>query len=180
MQVHYEILLHHQKISADTAYETTIALVPNFIEIYTEIQTASEEKKSILREQLQKSLKVKYEMLKRKGVLQYHFLLPNNISFLRMHKPTKFGKDGVHLGAMEVSFSSNDFQKYLRKFSLYTFNDMSIVNIISFYPVHNITNTKTLAWIVSYEKSDFIYNTLRGNIIVRIISFIIFLKFGFI
>ena len=295
LQMHYEILLHHQKIAADTAYSTTLALIPNFIEIYTKIQTATEKEKIILREKLYKSLKVKYKMLKRKGVLQYHFLLPNNISFLRMHKPSKFGddltdiredfkytnetkkpirgfvqgrvahgfrntypiisKNGVHLGAMEISYSSDNFQNYLtniskihthflvdkdifdvktwnrddlvlkyvqsnesekfmlaingaqskkkciiennniikkikqeievnmkkgKKFALYTFNDMSVVNIVSFYPIKNLSNTKTLAWIVSYEKSDFIYNTLKGNIIVRIISFIIFLIFGYL
>ena len=295
LQVHYEILLHHQKIAADTAYATTLALIPNFIEIYTKIQTASEKEKIILREKLYKSLKVKYEMLKRKGVLQYHFLLPNNISFLRMHKPSKFGDDltdiredfnytnktkkpisgfvqgrvahgfrnvypifggnGLYLGAMEISFSSDNFQKYLtniskihthfivdkdifdvktwdrddlvlkyvpcnesedflltvnstqsqkrclvennnliekikpdikinmkkgNKFALYTVSNINEVDIISFYPIKNITNTKTLAWIVSYEKSDFIYNTIKGNLIVRIISFIIFLIFGYL
>jgi len=36
-----------------------------------------------------------------KGVLQFQFILPNNISFLRMHKPTKFGDD---LGDIRYSF----------------------------------------------------------------------------
>jgi len=118
---------------------------------------ATTEEKAILRKELQKILASKYALLKMKGVLQYHFILPNNESFLRMHKVDKFGDDltnvradfkyinkmkvpihgftqgrtthgfrntypiindkGEHLGAMEISFSSDSFQEYLTNIS---------------------------------------------------------------
>ena len=46
-----------------------------------------------LRTQLYKKLNRRYKRLKNMGVLQLHFHLPNNVSFLRMHKPEKFGDD---------------------------------------------------------------------------------------
>ena len=152
LQTHYEILLYHQNITAETVYSATLEM-PRFIEIYSQIHSSTKEKQSILRKELQKLLTNIYKRIQRKGVLQYHFILPNNVSFLRMHKVDKFGDDlssvrrdfkfvnetksrmrgyiqgrtahgfrnvfpifdhdGKHLGAMEVSFSSDEFIKYL-------------------------------------------------------------------
>jgi len=46
------------------------------------------------------------------------------------------------------------------------------VNVYSFLPIKNIEN-KAVAWLVSYEESNFIEMTLRGGLIIRIISFLI-------
>ncbi len=123
----------------------------------SQAKNATKENKALLRDELQKLLASKYERGKEKGVLQYHFLLPNNESFLRMHKPGKFGddltnvrddfeyvnrtkkpirgftqgrtahgfrntfpifdKNNEHIGAMEISFSSDSFQWYLNNIS---------------------------------------------------------------
>ena len=290
LKTHYEILLHHQKTTADAAYISTTTMIPNFIEIFQKAQTTSLSQKSILRTQLYNLLKNKYKVLKTKGVLQYHFVLPNNESFLRMHKPSKFGDDltqiredfkytnetknsinsfvqgrtahgfrntypifdkkGNHLGAMEISFSSDSFQenisniskvhthfivdkniinakswkkdglilKYIQsgeheefmltidsihdnqnciienkiklsdvrdkidngikngdKFAIYTTHEYEQVYVISFFPIKNFNNTETLAWLVSYEKNDFIYSTLTGSNKRRILLFFVFL-----
>ncbi|MEA3498264.1 MAG: hypothetical protein U9R16_04310, partial [Campylobacterota bacterium] len=93
---------------------------------------------------------IKYKRLKMKGVLQYHFVFPNNESFFRFHKPNKYGddltnyrsdfkytnktkkgvrgfaqgrtahafrnvyplfnKENIYIGAMEISFSSENLQ----------------------------------------------------------------------
>ncbi len=98
-----------------------------------------------------------YKRLQQKGVLQFQFVFPNNKTFLRMHKPKKFGddltdirysyqfvnktkkpisgfengksyhgfryvypffdKDKNHLGAVEISFSSNKIQNNLTNLS---------------------------------------------------------------
>ncbi|MCK5110614.1 MAG: GHKL domain-containing protein [Arcobacteraceae bacterium] len=288
LQIHFNILLHHQKVIADITYTSTITLIPEFIELFSKIKTASRKEKVNLRIELYNLLKDKYEILNKKGVFQYQFLLPNNESFLRMHKPGKFGDDltdvredfkytndthkpirafvkgriapgfrnvyplfdkaGNYMGAMEVSFSNESIQKYLNyisgihthfivhkdvfnvktwkrddlvlkylqssenkdfmlamnnlhtkekciienkiklrdikddidkgikkgdKFALYTLHKHEDihVDIISFFPIKNITNTKIIAWLVSYEKSDFIYTTLKAGWIIRVVAF---------
>jgi len=113
--------------------------------------------KAVLRGELHTLIQKKYQILTEEGILQYHFLLPNNESFYRAHKPNKFGddltniredfkvvnstkkplrtfiqgrtahgfrnvfplfdKNDKHIGAMEVSFSSDSFQWYLNHVS---------------------------------------------------------------
>jgi len=152
----YEILLHGQEITARTLYESTLE-TKNFIKIISLANTATGKEKEKLRQELAIILKNKYKRAEKKGVLQYQFALANNESFLRMHKPSKFGdnlseirydfkevqrtkravrgftqgrvahgfrnafplfdNDGIYIGAMEVSFSSDSFQEYLNNVS---------------------------------------------------------------
>ena len=156
LQTHYEILLHTQKISSKNLYDRTIH-TKNFIEIMSKANSANKEERAVLRKELQNLLSYTYDLAKREGVLQYHFIFPDNRVFLRMHKPDKFGDDltGVredfayvnrtkkpirgftqgrtahafrntfpifdkknrHIGAMEISFSSDGFQDYLNNIS---------------------------------------------------------------
>ncbi len=92
LETHYEILLHHQDVTADAAYKSTTN-IKEVIEILSKVKDADKKKRDILRERLSKLLSKKYKILKTKGVLQYHFVLPDNRVFLRMHKPSKFGDD---------------------------------------------------------------------------------------
>jgi diguanylate cyclase (GGDEF)-like protein len=290
LETHYEILLYHQDAIAKAAYEE-ITQSEHFIEIYSQIASATQLQKELLRKQLQTLLEKPYARLKKHGVLQLHFVLPDSESFLRMHKLDKygdnlasirgdfkyvnetkqsvrgftqgrtahgfrnvfpiFGKDKIHLGAMEISFSSDAFLKNLttiskihahfivdkdifqakawarddiilsykksiehesymttrmtfheeyhqiaksleksretinfgikngRKFSTYEEN-FNVIEAISFLPVKNINNEKTLAWLVSYVKSDLIYTTLKHTLMVRIAFFVLFLIVGFL
>ena len=157
LETHYKVLLYHQNIGADVAYLATLNK-KGFIDIFEQLNNdISKIKKDTLRKELYNLLKQKYKFLKQKGILQYQFVLPNNESFLRMHKPSKYGDDlgdirvdyyrvnktkkevsgfvqgrishgfrhtypilnkaGVHLGAMEVSFSSDIVQEYLTNVS---------------------------------------------------------------
>ena len=293
LQIHYEILLYNQKTIAKTVYKSTIN-TNGFIDIISKANQSTDEEKIKLREKLYHLLKDKYSILKENGVLQYQFLLPNNISFLRMHKPSKFGddlsdvradfkytnkmkkatrgfsqgrvshgfrnifpifdKNNKYLGAMEVSFSSESFQKHLTKiskihthflvnksiftakswerddsilkyiqssehkdyllnitinhtheiciienkqklsssredinknikkgdkFALYTVHSGNHVDVISFYPIKDFNNKKTVAWLVSYEESDFIYATIKAGWIIKITSFFLFFLLGY-
>ncbi len=90
LQIHYDIQQYYQRLTADTTYMSTI-LMPKVIEILSKIKDATKEQKDVLRVELQNFLIPKYEIIKQKGIYQYHFVLPNNESFLRMHKPEKFG-----------------------------------------------------------------------------------------
>ena len=288
LRTHYEVLQYSQGLIAKTVYLSTIKS-KNVVEIIKEANVADEKEKKLLRNQLQILLDEKYEILKMKGVLQYHFLLPNNESFLRMHKPSKYGddltevradyryvnkfkkpirglvkgrithgfrntfpifdKNNQHIGAMEVSFSSDSIQKYLndvshihthlivkksifksnvwerddldlkyfpsaehndymvalhasghsvnrcinqnsnnlsvvreeidkgvqRKESFATYiKDNGKINTVSFLPIENLDND-TVAWLVSYEKSDFIALTLESGLYTRVVIFFILL-----
>lgn len=294
LETHFKVLLYHQKLISDAQYIATITAYPT-IEILTKVQTASKSEKAVLRDKLYNLLKGKYEILKKENVLQYHFILPNNHSFLRMHKPDKFGDDlstvrldfaytnktkepisgfvqgkvahgfrnvypifnnnGLYLGAMEISFASDTLQKYLtniskihthflvnkdifdakvwkrdnfisnyvessensnfmltlssehtkkrciidnykklesvkdriyknmekgEKFSLYILENYDYTEIISFIPIKDFASNKRLGWIVSYEKNIFIYKTLAGNFIIRIILFSFMLIVSFL
>ena len=92
LKTHIDILLYNQKINAYAISVSTLQ-IPQFLEIFSKIDSASKKEKDRLRDELHKLLKQKYRLLKTKGVLQYQFVLPNNKSFLRMHKPSKFGDD---------------------------------------------------------------------------------------
>ena len=55
--------------------------------------SADDVQKDKLRKELFAKLNKRYKRLKNMGVMQLHFHLPDNTSFLRMHKPEKFGDD---------------------------------------------------------------------------------------
>ena len=156
LSTHHKILLQTQKTTASVVYKSTIQ-IKRVLEIIAEANSATKEKKDELRNELHKLLYKKYQIIKEKGVLQYHFVLRNNESFYRAHKPDKFGddltniradfkyvsetkkpirgftqgrtahgfrntfplfdKNNKHIGAMEISFSSDSFQWYLNHIS---------------------------------------------------------------
>ena len=281
IKTHYEILLYNQKISSDQIYDATITL-PGVLDIL-EAAVESQDKNQLaeLRKKLEKKLNGKYRMMRIRGVLQYHFVFPNNISFLRMHKVGKFGddltkirtdfakvnkdkkiirgfahgrtahafrnvypifKNEKYIGAVEISFSSENLQEYLNKvsklhshflirkdifdskawarddmilkysvsmennaymtstnewsfkkadfikesgilkrlknkidqkinegkeFALYDYIDNKAL-VIAFYPIIQNITAKTAAWIVSYEKDQFIDDTNKNNLIIKI------------
>ena len=284
LNTHYEILLHTHKSTAKALYIGTVEN-SKVIEILKEAQGATQERKTVLRDELQKQVNPLYERAKLKDVLQFQFVLPNNESFLRMHKPSKFGDDltGIradfkytnetkkpvnvftqgrtshgfrntfpifdknenYLGALEISFSSDSFQWYLNHIShihthflvnknifdskAWVRDDLIIkyfqssensdfmlsvlgmhskescidnnrvklapikeeiefkmlqmkeftsyveyqnkIEVISFMPIKNLDD-KAIAWLVSYEKSEFIDLTLHSLMMVRIVAFI--------
>lgn len=89
--INYEIFLQTQTDKADIIYSTTIN-TKGLREILSQAYQEQEPKKrDILRKRLYSLLKSRYEEFKAQGLLQYHFVFPGNSSFLRMHKPTKFG-----------------------------------------------------------------------------------------
>ncbi len=288
LKTNYEVLLFHQKQAADAAYKSTIDK-KFVIDILSKTKTASKEEMDQLRDELARKLKSKYKILHKLGILQYHFVLPNNIVFLRMHKISKYGDDlskirysfkyvnethkEVHgfehgktahgfrniypifdenhnyLASLDISFSSNYLQEYLinvskmhthflvnkdifsvkawnrddvvlnyipssenenfmmsikhsdyekkhiiknlerlkpikddiyekmakeKEFSVYTQYDGKAI-VVSFYPIKNIKDKKTVVWIVSYDDDSFIDLTIKMYYGVRTASFILFL-----
>jgi len=115
LQVHYETFLSTQANSADVIYEATIhsqEVRDIFEEAY---KTEDEAKRAQLRGQLQALLLNKYKSIKGNGVLQYHFVFPDNVCFLRMHKPSKFGDDLTNI--RQDFHKVNQTNKIIRGFS---------------------------------------------------------------
>ena len=295
LETNLKVYLYHKKMSADSAYLFTIQN-KKVIEILSKAnQTTSKKQRSILRKQLYNVLKIPYSRMNIEGIYQYHFVLPNNITFLRMHKPSKFDdnlskirysfqytnkthkairgfekgktehafrntypifdKNKNYLGCVGIDFTSENLQDYLttiRKIHIHFLvnkdvldhkvwnrDDINIkylpssedkhymvtmtkdhskekciidnskklenikddikdklikkdpfvtytlykdtIRVISFDPIKNIKDNKVVAWLVSYEKDDFIYLTLKGNLIIRTTAFcIMILLFYFI
>ncbi len=86
------------------------------INIIKKTENASTEKKTQLREALYNLLRKRYKRLKNMGVKQIHFHLPNNISFLRMNKPDKFG-DNLSLTRPSVAHT-NKTKKFSEGFEI--------------------------------------------------------------
>lgn len=64
----------------------------NLISIYQQLLTADTDEKSRLRSKLLSDIRPRYERLKNQdNVRQLHFYLPDNESFLRVHRPAKYG-----------------------------------------------------------------------------------------
>lgn len=156
LQIHFETLNSSQE---NIAYAISKSIIRNtdLIEILSSSYTASKKENNLNREKLYKQLQEQYKTAKQQGVLQLQFVDKNNISFLRVHKPSKFGddltniredfrlvnsnkeslrgftqgrtthgfrntfpifdKNDNHIGAMEISFTSEGYQDYLNKIS---------------------------------------------------------------
>jgi len=61
------------------------------LEIIKKAQHANKEEQNKLRQELYTLLVPMYQRIKSRGVLQWHFVFPDNTTFLRMHKPSKYG-----------------------------------------------------------------------------------------
>ena len=75
------------------------------IKILSQVAKATPEEKDTLRQKLHELLKYKYKQMELRGVLQYHFVLPDNTTFLRMHKPEKYGDN---LEKVRFSFANTN------------------------------------------------------------------------
>ena len=285
LQIHFDILNTSQE-NISYAISQSIMRNTDMIKFLSESYTATKEQNKINREKLYNQLKEQYRTAQKQGVLQLQIVNRNNISFLRVHKPSKFGddltnvrldykivnetkknirgftqgrvahgfrntfpifdKNKKHIGAMEVSFSSENYQWYLNnvsqihshflvnkhlfdsktweredlviqynqagesknlmlalnglhskeiciidnnlklqpyrqsidkkilkgeKFNFYT-NHNENIEIVSFLPIKNLSN-KSVAWIVSYTKSDVIKSLLKSTFMVRVGTFLI-------
>ena len=161
LQNHISLLKTHYKITKDYFVTDAQSIQSKFLDdkrvasILQKVQdtTATLDEKAILRKELYKFLLPLFKRLQQRGVNQLHIVLPNNISFLRMHKPTKFGDDltdirytfkyanemkksiygfeqgrsthafrytfpfiymNEHLGAIDISLSSDELQEKLQ------------------------------------------------------------------
>jgi len=89
-QAMYDAIYHSFKKRADIA-SILILNNPEVLSIYEKLQTANQEQKQQLRQDLQKIIANNYKILENQGIYILHFHLKDNESFYRMHKPNKYG-----------------------------------------------------------------------------------------
>ncbi len=87
--IQYKLILNTYKKNSKSIYYN-ISKNKDIINILTNL---NESNKDISREKLQKIVEPIYNSAKKIGIKQLHFHLKNNESFLRMHKPKKYGDD---------------------------------------------------------------------------------------
>ncbi len=92
LSTHYKILLDTQAKFADTAYALTVRN-EKIIAILKEAIIATPQRQNELREQFHDLIVLDYAIFEKEGISQIHFTFPNNHSFYRVRKPSKFGDD---------------------------------------------------------------------------------------
>lgn len=84
------------------------------LNIFKDAYKSNAAQKNLIREELFNQLEEKYEKLKRYNLQQLHFHLPNNESFLRMHRPNRYGDNLTDIRST-VKYV-NEYKKYIDGF----------------------------------------------------------------
>ncbi len=134
LEIQYKIFMVNQKILTDNIFNDTI-----YNEVVLDIldkASTTQDTKSLakLRKQLYTILEKKYSNIKKNGILQYQFVFPNNVSFLRMHKPSKYGDSLA--GTREDFEYVNKHKTIVRGFS----NGKTSHGFRNIYPIFNKKN----------------------------------------
>jgi hypothetical protein len=82
----YRAVYNEYKVLSNIIFDADVN-TEKTINIFKEAYISSGAQKNIIRKKLLDHLKLKYEKLKQYNLKQLHFHLPNNESFLRMHRP---------------------------------------------------------------------------------------------
>lgn len=90
LQHTYQVTTNTYKLVSQTIYDEIVNR-PETIDLIRDANSATPEEQARLREQLLGLLSPTYANLKKRNLRQFHFHLPDGTSFLRMHRPQKFG-----------------------------------------------------------------------------------------
>jgi len=130
----YRSVMKHYNILADNV-KNIIINSPEVIDIFKKAKDASKQERVKIRETLRLKLDKRYNYLKQLGFKQIHFHLPNNISFLRMHKVSSFGDD-----LTGIRYSVEMVNKSLKP--IYGFEEGRVIHGFRFvYPLFDENNT---------------------------------------
>jgi signal transduction histidine kinase len=100
LKINFEITMYHNTKDAESIINS-LRHNNKLMDLLTKALDADQQTRNTLRKQIQKMLSRKYEGMRMRGVLQFHFVFPDNTTFLRMHKP---GKYGDNLGDIRYTF----------------------------------------------------------------------------
>ncbi|XOB63302.1 ATP-binding protein [Campylobacterota bacterium DY0563] len=109
----FEAIYDEYKVLSNLIFDTDIN-TDKTINIFKEAYKSNELEKNKIRKELLNHLALKYEKLKRYNLKQLHFHLPDNESFLRMHRPKKYGDDLTKIRST-VKYV-NEYKKYIDGF----------------------------------------------------------------
>jgi len=84
------IIIHDMNKVSNAIFDNVIN-TKKIIDIFKNANSSTKKEKEEIRDELYLSLIDNYKNFKSYGIQQLHFHLPNNESFLRFHKPSKFG-----------------------------------------------------------------------------------------
>jgi hypothetical protein len=90
LQTTYQVVFNTYRLVSQTLYDEIINQ-PAIINLFKKAYLADETERTIIRNQLYNKLRPTYQRLQTKNLRQLHFHLPDGTSFLRFHKPQKFG-----------------------------------------------------------------------------------------
>ncbi|MEA3373570.1 MAG: ATP-binding protein [Campylobacterota bacterium] len=86
---HYKSLLSFQENSAKLVFN--MMNTPEIILPFSQAYAADKEGRAAIRKEIHEILKERYRLLTHNHIRQFQFHLPNGDSFLRLHRPEKFG-----------------------------------------------------------------------------------------
>lgn len=86
----YEAIFNTYSLVSSVIYEQIIN-TPQITELYSRAYKNNEKRQAEIRDSLFQILNPKYIELTSQSIKQLHFHLPDNVSFLRFHRPEKFG-----------------------------------------------------------------------------------------
>lgn len=92
LKTNYDITMQHNTRDAESI-NSLIVQNSRLIEKLSDALYANEEERSRVRREVYEMLLPQYKAMSLRGVLQFQFIMPDNRSFLRVHKPDKFGDD---------------------------------------------------------------------------------------
>lgn len=109
----YNSIYHQYKERANLIFDTKVNKL-EVLNVLKDINGSNQIQKDKIRDELYHMLKGDYENLKKYYVKQLHFHLPNNDSFLRFHRPQKYG-DNLSEARATVKYV-NENKKYINGF----------------------------------------------------------------
>ncbi len=109
----YKAVYDRNKQIADLIFQSEIN-TNKILTIFKDAYLSNKEQRDEIRKELYEELKEKYYKLKAFNLRQLHFHLPNNDSFLRMHRPKKYGDNLSHI--RETVRYVNQNKKYIHGF----------------------------------------------------------------
>ena len=113
LELQYKLIQYYDKQAGDLTVKY-IHNSPEILNILKDAINSNTEQREILRKKLKKILAKLYSRMDKRGVFQFHFVLPNNISFLRMHQVDRYGD---YLGDVRYSHKYvNDKKKQISGF----------------------------------------------------------------
>ncbi|WP_164971015.1 ATP-binding protein [Halarcobacter mediterraneus] len=132
--LNYKSIYNRYKQIANIVFETEIN-TNEILSLYKNAYTSNKTQKMLIRGKLYNLLKDKYKQLKVYNLKQLHFHLPNNESFLRMHRPNIFG-DNLSNIRLTVSIA-NKTKKYTHGFEEgRIFNGFRFVYPLNYNNIH--------------------------------------------